>query len=188
KTTSVSAPTSVIVTAKDDTTLEVKWDPPTSRTGNIKYHAEVESHSAQGCSPSGDASQTCSTTSLSSYTNYTIVVRACYVEHSSNSDCSESEGVIGLTLTSDPVNVKVTAIDNSTLEVSWEHPQTSAGIEKYTACVQSSKEENCSTNNTEKTCTITNLQPSQDYNITVKSCAGQSVCSAGVNVTGHTKP
>ncbi|VDD78761.1 unnamed protein product [Mesocestoides corti] len=168
--------------------MEVKWDPPTSRTETIKYHAEVKSHSAQGCSPSGDAPQTCSITSLSPYTNYTIVVRACYEKESSNSDCRESEGVTGLTLTSDPVSVKVTAIDNSTLEVSWEHPRTNAGIKRYTACVQSSPEQNCSTNDTGKTCIITNLQPSNDYSIIVKSCDEEGVCSVGVSVTGHTKP
>ena len=79
-TLTVSAPTEVIATSTDDTTVNVTWTPPSNNDGIDVFYAYINGTSKeQYCGPTTEQ-QFCLISGLQTFTSYTVCVRGCHVE------------------------------------------------------------------------------------------------------------
>uniref|UniRef100_A0A5K3G5R9 Fibronectin type-III domain-containing protein n=1 Tax=Mesocestoides corti TaxID=53468 RepID=A0A5K3G5R9_MESCO len=170
--TKPSAPTGVKVTAKSDTSLEVTWTPASTRTTSYDYSVYIKSSEIHHCGPH-TTETSCTITSLSPYTAYSVVARSCFKPTGNDERiCDDAEEVSDHTLPSAPVNLRLQAVTSTTVEASWSCLQEDNGPEPFLYTLSTSDGQSCSGSCTSGhvSCTVKNLLGNTPYNLTVKAC------------------
>uniref|UniRef100_A0A5K3G224 Fibronectin type-III domain-containing protein n=1 Tax=Mesocestoides corti TaxID=53468 RepID=A0A5K3G224_MESCO len=170
--TKPSAPTDVKVTAKSDTSLEVTWKPASTHTTSYNYSVYIKSSEIHHCEPH-TTETSCTITSLSPYTAYSVVARSCFRPTDNDERiCNDTTEVSDHTLPSAPTNLRLQAVTSTTIEASWSCLQEDNGPEPFLYTLSTSDGQSCSGKcvSGKVSCTVTKLLGNTPYNLTVKAC------------------